>query len=267
MILKLAILGVALAIGGFFLYPEFTKIIPTDNPTINAVAQSVGDLKDTTLKRVNYEVDKTADDVGKKIDEAAPEVSEINPVNKIKDKIAIPTTQQGYSGQVYEKDENGTCMISVPNMAQTVNGVQELTHTITLPNCSYEKNQSVQVTTTTNPSTGEQTVSVGPTQQSQIFETLELKTMRTDDNSVAIHYEDSSGKTNKVTVTLRNSERQLFSGEFFSSKFDTSVNDVSEGPHIIEMVVDHAEYGIVSSSVYDPQGNDESTIYGVFTKN
>jgi hypothetical protein len=89
---------------------------------------------------------------------------------------------------------------------------------------------------------------------------------RTGDNSISIHYEDTSGKTIKVTVTLRNSEKQLFSGEFLTSKFDTSVNDVSDSPHIIEMIVEHSEYGTVSSSVFDPQGNDEATIYGVFTK-
>lgn len=265
--LKLAILGVALVIGGFFLYPEFVKIIPTDNPTINAVAQSVDDLKDTTMKRVNYEMDKTLDKAGEKIEETIPEPAEVNPVNRIKEKIAVPKTEAVYYGEVYDTDEEGNCKISVPKMARTINEVQELTHTITVPNCKYERHQSVQVTTTTDPNTNEQSVSVGPTPQSQLFETLQLKTMRTSDKSVSLHYEDSSGKTQKVTVTLRNAEKQLFSGEFFSSKFDTSVDDVSSSPHIIEMVVEHADYGTVSSSVYDPVGNDETTIYGVFTKN
>jgi hypothetical protein len=58
----------------------------------------------------------------------------------------------------------------------------------------------------------------------------------------------------------------LFSGEFFASKFDTSVNDVSESPHIVEMVVEHGDYGTVSSSVFNPQESGELTIYGVFTK-
>lgn len=267
MILKLAIIGIILVVGGILLYPEFIKIIPTDNPMFNAVAQNVGDLKDTTLKRVNYEMDKTIDKVGDKIDDVTPNPDQINPIKKIQEKIAGPQIQQTYYGQIYEKDNEDNCKISVPKMAQTVNGATELTHIVTLPNCNYEKRQSVQVTATTNPTTNEQTVSVAPTPQTQIFETLQLKTMRTDDNSISIHYEDTSGKTIKVTVILRNSEKQLFSGEFFASKFDTSVDDVSDSPHIIEMVVEHAEYGTVSSSVYNPQGNDDATIYGVFTKN
>ena len=65
---------------------------------------------------------------------------------------------------------------------------------------------------------------------------------------------------------MRNSEKQLFSGEFFASKFDASVGDLTNSPHITEMVVEHADYGTVTSSVYSPQGNEENTIYGVFTK-
>lgn len=242
------------------------KIVSKDNSTFDAVAQNVGDLKDTTIKRVNYEVDKTIDKVGNKIDDIAPNPDEINPIKKIQEKITTPPIKKIYYGQVYEKDDKNNCQISVPKMAQSVNNVTELTHTITLPNCNYEKHQPLQITAATNPITNEQTVSVNSIPQTQLFETLQLKMTRTGDNSVSIHYEDTTGKTIKVTVTLRNSEKQLFSGEFLTSKFDTSVNDVSDSPHIIEMVVEHSEYGTVSSSVFNPQGNDEATIYGVFTK-
>jgi hypothetical protein len=257
---------VILIAGGVLLYPELTKVVSKDNLTFNAVAQNVDDLKDTAIKRVNYEMDKTIDKVGNKVDDITPNPDEINPIKKIQEKITTPQTKEIYYGQVYEKDDKNNCQISVPKMAQTVNDVTELTHTITLPNCNYEKHQSLQITTTTNPTTNEQTISVGSIPQTQLFETLQLKMTRTGDNSISIHYEDTSGKTIKVTVTLRNSEKQLFSGEFLTSKFDTSVNDVSDSPHIIEMIVEHSEYGTVSSSVFDPQGNDEATIYGVFTK-
>jgi hypothetical protein len=266
LILKLAIIGVILVAGGVLLYPEITKLT-SDYPQIEAVAEDIGDLKDTTVKRVSYEFDKTFDTVGDKIDKVTPSPEQLNPIDDIQEKIAGTQTQEIYYGQVYEESEDEkNCKISVPKMAKTVNGVKELTHTITLPECKYKKQEPVQVTVTTNPITNAQTVSVDPISQTQIFETLQLTTMRNDDNTVSIHYEDTSGKTLKVTVTLRNSEKELFSGEFFASKFDTSVNDVSTTPHIIEMVVEHTDYGTVSSSVFNPQGNDETTIYGVFTK-
>ncbi len=262
MIVKLAIVSVILGVGGFFLYPEVIKLT-SDHPQIEAVAEDFGDLKDTTIKRVNYEFDKTVDAVGDKI---VPNADQLNPIDDIEEKIAIPQAKEVYSGQVYEKNDDNSCKISVPKMVKTVNGIKEVTHTITLPECEYEKHQPVQVTVTTDSVTGAQTIAVESLPQSQIFETLQLTTMRNEDNTVSIHYEDTSGKTQKVTVTLRNSEKQLFSGEFFTSKFDTSVNDVSDSPHIIEMLVEHEDYGTVASSVFNPQGNDETTIYGVFTK-
>ena len=265
MILKLAIVGVILAVGGVLLYPQIIKFT-SDYPQIEAVAQDIGDLKDTTIKRVSYEFDKTVDTVGDKIDKITPSTDQLNPIDDIEGKIAVPQTREVYYGQVYEKNDDNSCKISVPKMVKTVNGIREVTHTITLPECEYEKHKPVQVTVTTDPVTQTQTIAVNPTSQSQIFETLQLTTTRNEDNTISIHYEDTSGKTQKVTVTLRNSERQLFSGEFFASKFDTSVNDVSVSPHIIEMIVEHADHGTVSSSVFNPQGSDKATIYGVFTK-
>ncbi|MFN3653725.1 MAG: hypothetical protein ACK4TO_00155 [Candidatus Nitrosotenuis sp.] len=266
MILKLAIISAIIIAGGTILYPQLINL-PSEHPKIEAVADDIGDLKDTTVKRVSHELDSTIDKVENKIDQITPSPVKLNPIDKIQEKIAGPPAQEIFYGQVYEKDESTkTCKISVPKMAKTINGVKELTHTITVPNCEYEKHKPVQVTQTTDPATNQQTISVEPVQQTQIFETLKLVTTKNQDNTVSISYEDTSGKTLKVTVTLRNSEKQLFSGEFFASKFDTSVNDVSSSPHIVEMAVEHAEYGTVMSSVFNPQGNNDTTIYGVFTK-
>lgn len=267
MIGKLVIVGIILAAGGVLVYSQQDKLGLNLNPTIDAVAEDIGDLKDTTVKRVSYEIDKTSDVVGDKIEDVVPDVEKLNPIPKIEDQLAIPPTKEVYYGQVYERNEDEkTCKVSVPKMAKTVNGVKELTHTITLKDCQYEKQKPVQVTVLTDPINGAQTVTVDPIPQNKIFETLQLTTTKNEDNTVSIHYEDSSGKTLKVTVTLSNSEKQLFSGEFFASKFDTSVNDISDTPHIIEMIVEHADYGTVNSSVYNPQGNNENTIYGVFSQ-
>jgi len=264
---KLLVIGIIISVAGVMVYSQQDKLGFNVNPAINAVAQDIDGLKDTTVKRVSYEIDKTSDVVGDKIDDVVPDTSQLNPIPKIEDHLAIPPKKDVYYGQVYERDENEkTCKVSIPKMANTVNGVKELTHTITLKDCEYEKHKQVQVTVLTDPVTGEQTVTVEPIPQHKIFETLQLTTTKNDDNTVAIHYEDSSGKTLKVTVTLSNAEKQLFSGEFFASKFDTSVGDVTDAPHIIEMIVEHADYGTVSSSVYNPQGNNENTIYGVFTQ-
>ena len=265
MLLKLAIMGVILVIGGLSVYPYLAKLPSSANVAFNAVADNVGDFKDNTIHTVSGKLDQTVNAVENKLDAITPSADDLNPVKQIQDKIISPN-QQVYYGQVYEKDEEQQkCKISVPGMAKTVNGKKELTHTVDLANCKLQKRQQVQVTETTNPVNAE-TISVEPLPHSKVFETLQLKTIRHDDNTVSIQYEDTSGKTVKVTVTLRNSDKQLFSGEFFSSKFDTNVNDVSTSPHIIEMVVEHSDYGTVSSSVYNPEGDQDTTIYGVFTQ-
>ncbi|HSA98534.1 MAG TPA: hypothetical protein VLF17_05600 [Candidatus Nitrosotenuis sp.] len=223
-------------------------------------------MKDKTVHAVDGTLDRTVNAVENKIETITPSSDDLNPVKQIHDKIVSPTNPQVYYGQVYEKDEEQQkCKISVPGMVKTVNGKKELTHTIDLENCKFRKQEPVQVTEATNP-VGTGAISVEPLPSSKVFETLQLKTVRHDGNMVSIQYEDTSGKTTKVTVILKNSEKQLFSGEFFSSKFETDVNDVSTSPHIIEMVVEHPDYGTVSSSVYNPEGNQDTTIYGVFTQ-
>ncbi len=261
--LKLAIIGILVLAGGFMLYPQLTKSPQIHTSSLSAMTQDLDGLKDTTFHRVNYELDKTINKVEDKIEQINP--TEVIPIKQIQQKVATPQIQEVYAGQVYEKDEKNNCKISVPKMAKTINGVKELTHTITLQECPYEKLDPVSVSTGTDPITNTQTVSVSPTPQNMIFETLQLKTTRNQDDTISIYYEDTSKKTLKVSITLRNSDKELFSGEFFSSKFDTSVNDVSKSPHTIEMTVEHVDYGTVASSVYNPQGND-ATIYGVFSQ-
>jgi hypothetical protein len=261
--LKLAIIGILVLTGGFVLYPQLTKSPQIHTSGLSVMTQNLDDLKDTALHRANHEFDKTVDIVEDQIGQINP--TEVIPIKQIQQKIATPQIQQVYAGQVYEKDEKNNCKISVPKMAKTINGAKELTHTIILPDCIYEKHDPVSVSTSTDPITNIQTISVSPTSQNVIFETLQLKTTRNQDDTVSIYYEDTSKKTLKVSIALRNSDKQLFSGEFFSSKFDTSVNDVSKTPHTIEMTVEHTDYGTVASSVYNPQGND-ATIYGVFSQ-
>ncbi|MDE1814798.1 MAG: hypothetical protein KGI05_09095, partial [Thaumarchaeota archaeon] len=54
-------------------------------------------------------------------------------------------TQQNYTGQVFEKTGN-TCQISVPELAQTINGIKQLTGIIQLDQCKSNVGDPVQVT-------------------------------------------------------------------------------------------------------------------------
>ena len=98
------------------------------------------------------------------------------------------------------------------------------------------------------------------------FETLSLSTIQQDDDSVMLQYKDTSGKTISVSVTLRTPDRELFSGIFYSSMFETFVNDATNTPYFIDMIIEHKEYGKISSSVYNPGNSPNTIINGVFTK-
>jgi len=99
------------------------------------------------------------------------------------------------------------------------------------------------------------------------FDTLSLITKKQSDNRVSMEYDDTSGKTMSVTVQIRNEEQVLFTGQYFSSSFETTITDFSATSHFIDLVVEHTVYGQVTATAFIPVGNNDSVIYGVFSKN
>lgn len=99
------------------------------------------------------------------------------------------------------------------------------------------------------------------------FDTLFLKTKKQSDNSISMEYDDTCRKTTSVTVQIRNESHVLFTGQYFSSSFETTIMDTSATPHFIDLVVEHAVYGKVNGTAFVPAGSTDSVIYGVFSKN
>lgn len=99
------------------------------------------------------------------------------------------------------------------------------------------------------------------------FDTLSLITKKQSDNRVSMEYDDTSGKTISVMVQIRNEEQVLFTGQYFSSSFETTITDFSATSHFIDLVVEHAVYGQVTATAFIPAGSTDSVIYGVFSKN
>ena len=199
--------------------------------------------------------------------------------------------KQTYTGQVVE-NTNGTCQVSVPGMEETINGQIEVAHVIQVPNCNLPVNRPVQVTTITpkqnstqspdfgnaiqvnpyvNPNNDASPNSDPPTNQDSsnpvappYFQTVQLNAVNQGTNAF-LSYDDTTGKTIQVTVTMKNSEKVLFSGTFYASQFHTEVNDIPNTPHIIEMTIQNAIYGTLHASIYAPPNIQNSTISGIFT--
>ncbi len=46
--------------------------------------------------------------------------------------------------------------------------------------------------------------------------------------------------------------------------FETNVNDISGVPYYVDMIIEHEDYGTVTSSVYDPGDSSDTKINGIF---
>jgi len=97
------------------------------------------------------------------------------------------------------------------------------------------------------------------------YETLSLSTKQQSDD-ILLQYFDSSGRTKNVNVVIRTADKEIFSGTYFTSKFETSVNDVTGIPYYVDMIIEHEDYGKVTSSVFNPGDLSDSKIYGVFSQ-
>ncbi len=190
-------------------------------------------------------------------------------------------SRQNYTGQVFEKNGN-TCQISVPELAQTINGIKQITGIIQLDQCQSNVGDPVQVTElavkpdsppvdissgliiSPYSSDGGTTSTTLPALPSY-YQTVKL-TMVNQGNNAVLNFDDTSGQTKSVTVTMKNSDTVLFSGTFYSSKFSTQVNDVPNTPHIIEMTIDNAIYGTLHASAYAPSNVQNSTITGILSQ-
>jgi hypothetical protein len=201
-------------------------------------------------------------------------------------------TKQNYTGQVFEKTGN-TCQISVPDLAQTINGKKQLTGIIQLDQCPANIGDPVQVVRlTAKPNSPPVNVTSGlvitpysnnggtssagipsqtnPTTPSapalpSYYNTVQLTTVNQGNNAM-LNFDDTSGQTRSVTVTMKNSDTVLFTGTFYSSKFTAEVKDVPNTPHIIEMTIDNSVYGILHASAYAPSNAQNSVITGILSQ-
>jgi hypothetical protein len=291
LIIKLIIIAGIIVVGGLVLFPQ----------NLNLFYNDFDDKKDVTVNKAEETVEHTVDKITNTIDDTMSTIG--NKLNDLNSKEIISAhgllkKETIYYGQVFEKNENEkTCQVSVPEMAQMVAGKKELTHILSLDDCEFNVNDSIRIIRqgsggssssgfsnfinsnfqSDSPPTETAPPIVDLTPSNLIFDTLSLSTIRYQDDlnnlnaspdpgDVQILYVDTSGKTISVTVTLRNSEKQLFSGVFHASKFETSVNDISDTPHIVEMIVEHEEHGTITSSVFNPAGSFDNKISGIFVK-
>ncbi len=242
MLIKMVIIVAILLGGGVLFANEINQFLPeTSVNLLDSVKNDFGKIKDDTVQSAETKVEGTIATLTNEVNNIQEKSSELLSKSA---KEVTDSTQKGIKEITKTKQET---IFGGNGNNQNTNSNEE-----------HEDGNS-----SPSPDNGN-TVTQTDDENTISFEILSLKTMQQSDDGVMLQYEDTSGKTISVSVTLRTTERELFSGIFYSSMFETLVNDASNTAYFIDMVVEHQEYGTISSSVYNPRDSPNTIINGVF---
>ena len=97
-----------------------------------------------------------------------------------------------------------------------------------------------------------------------VYEKLDLSMIQQSNGDVLLQYSDATGNTKSTNVVIRTSEKEIFSGTFFTSNFKTVINDVSRTSYYVDITVEHKDYGTVTSSIFNSVDSIDSEITGEF---
>jgi len=247
MFIKLGIIAGILILGGMIFSNEIDTLFPsTSTNVVNSLKEDVSNFgtkaTDSVEKRIDESIDKIVDKTG---DAITNEISETG--DKISDKIS--DVKESSKQTINEKFSDFNPIKSIQNIFTDNPNVEELTDS---SNNIIAEDISVQNS---------------PDNQSPIIhEILSLSTTQQSDDNIILQYSDTSGKTTSVNVIIRTDQKEIFSGVFFTSVFETNLNDISGQPYYVDMIVDHENYGTVTSSVFNPGDSTDSKISGIFSQ-
>ncbi len=235
MFIKLGIIVGIVILGGMIFSTEIDNIFPTTSATvidslIDDVTNFGTQASDSVEQRIDESIDKIADKTSNSI---------TNEISEAGDKITNEISEAKESSQKIINEE-----ISYYNPIESIKNI-------------FTGHSS-------SPSTSSPSTSSPSTSSPITYETLSLTTKQQSNDNILLQYSDSSGKTKSVSVVIRTEQREIFSGTFFTSMFETTVNDASGIPYFVDMVVEHEDYGTVTSSVFNPGDASDSNINGIF---
>ena len=246
MFIKLGIIAGILILGGMIFSNEIDTLFPsTSTNVVNSLKEDVSNFgikaTDSVEKRIDESIDKIVDKTG---DAITNEISETG--DKISDKIS--DVKESSKQTINEKFSDFNPIKSIQNIFTDNPNVEELTDSSTI----ITEDTTIQ--------------SIVEDQLPIIHETLSLSTTQASNDDILLQYSDSSGKTNNVNVIIRTDQKEIFSEIFFTSTFETNLNDISNQPYYVDMIVEHDDYGIVTSSVFNPGDSTNSKINGIFSQ-
>jgi len=244
MFIKLGIMVGIVILGGMIFSNEIDNLFPTTSATVldslkNDVSIFGSKASDSVEQRIDSSIDKIVDKTSESIS---------NEISDAGDKISNEISEVKESSQKTIQEE-----ISNFNLIESIQNI-----------FSGSSNSG----STSQSSTSQSSIDNTSSQNTilKIPETLSLSTKQQSDDNILLQYVDTSGKTESVNVIIRTADKEIFSGTFFTSKFDTNVNDATGIPYYVDMIVEHEDYGTVTSSVYNPGDSSDTKINGIFSQ-
>ncbi len=237
MFIKLGIIAGIVILGGMVFSNEIDNLFPTTSATVfDSLKNDVSIFGSKASNSVEQRIDLSIDKI---IDKTSESIS--NGINDAGDKI---------SNEIFEAKESSQKIIK--EEISNFNPIESIQNIFSGNSNSGSTSQSL-----TDNISSQSTIPIIP-------ETLSLSTKQQLDNNILLQYADTSGKTKSVNVIIRTADKEIFSDIFFTSKFDTNVNNTTGIPYYVDMVVEHEDYGIVTSSVYNPGDSSDTKINGIF---
>ena len=256
MMIKLVIIGAVLLVGGIIFSNEINQLLPEFSTNIfDSAKKDLNQMKDSTIQTtetIGAGMKTVSDDINDFAESSAEQLSE--GVKDLGESALQVISFGGILGDSQEANSESS------ERHATVSTERHITESTSKTNPTSSSDSSP-TTSDSSPTT-----IVTKTQTIQTFETLSLVTSQQPDDIVMLHYEDTSGKTISVTVILRTTEKDLFTGTFYSSMFETSVNAATKTSYFIDMIIEHEEYGTIVSSVFNPVDTPNTIINGVFSQ-
>ena len=237
MFIKLGIIVGIVILGGMIFSNEIDIFLPTTSATVvDSLKNDMNIFGTKALDSVEQRIDSSIDKI---VDKTSESIS--NEISNVGDKVSneISDVKESSQKSIKEKVSNFDPIKSIQNI---------FTGSSNLDSISQSSNVSTQ-----------NIVSIIPG-------TLSLSTKQQSDDNILLQYLDTTGKTKSVNVVIRTTDREIFSGTFYTSVFDTNVNDATGIPYYIDMIVEHEDYGTVTSSVYNTGDSLDTKIIGIFSQ-
>ncbi len=245
MFIKLGIIAGIVILGGMIFSTEIGNIFPTTSATVF----------DSLMDDVTGFGSKASDSVDQRLDES---------IDKIVDKTSNSITNEiSESGNKITNDiskAKESSQKTINEQISNFNPIESITNIFT----GGSSSPTTSSPTTSSPTTSSPTTSSPTTSSPITYETLSLSTKQQSNDNILLQYSDSSGKTQSVSVVIRTDQKEIFSGIFFTPMFETTVNDATGIPYYVDMVVEHEDYGTVTSSVFNTGDASDSKIHGIF---